>query len=709
MATHTLCLDLGHAQTSASMPRLTTVSGTGDKKYTAERLNMEENGNIIPTQLVLTNKQMEFLRGELSKSGSRLDEQTLSRMERETGTLITIGSALPGIVPNGERFAYFKTCPQNFDQPFGESDAAKRNKITCAALMACFAYATVRNILQYNTDKLGVINDRSQICMLVGCPTTGDWTSEEAREEYEKLISAATGITDVRIVPESRAAMFSAVERVGKPISTSNGAIVFDFGSSTADCTYMLMGRKIIEFSWALGAHEIERQMALAAYQQPMTTPQNQGAGIPCDKVSFASAEEEMRRCKEEYFSGKYAGLDHWQVVSFNGAGGSVNGFVNIKDQFMEEMTGNKPFPVKCNSTATKTGSWRAMCKAFLQAAKNEVAQATYTVLDENKEPRTVHCGVDTIVLTGGASKMSFIKELCQEVFPDIEPILDSDPSYTVSNGLAWVALSDEKRADCIQAAKEEVLADQASTLDALKGSLADAMLPYLQGRFQQAAQDWANDPEDLTGQDLADLASEALEKPDAKEHVRQICAEGIENWKEGLSTRIEASVNGQASKLYTEAAARNLIIPQDVWSSLQSGALSVDGFDVDSVIKKLDLSSMATSTIKTITDWSVWIVAAALAIETWGISLLVAAIYNVISDEVWRDRNMKRPRDKRTRGKVSDQIPEVFADPQLKKDLMKAFSASIDDVAKDFNFNSFIDQTITKAFDIVTLREFSL
>ena len=55
----------------------------------------------------------------------------------------------------------------------------------------------------------------------------------------------------------------------------------------------------------------------------------------------------------------------------------------------------------------------------------------------------------------------------------------------------------------------------------------------------------------------------------------------------------------------------------------------------------------------------------------------------------------------------MSNQIPTVFADPETKKDLMKAFSEDIDKVAEDFD--SFIDQTVTKAFDIVTLREFSL
>ena len=127
----------------------------------------------------------------------------------------------------------------------------------------------------------------------------------------------------------------------------------------------------------------------------------------------------------------------------------------------------------------------------------------------------------------------------------------------------------------------------------------------------------------------------------------------------------------------------------------------------MDSVIKKLDLSSVSSKITKRITNYAVVALALALAIPTGGASTWVGALYMKISDKFWRDKNMKKPRDKKTREDVSNQIPTVFADPETKKDLMKAFSEDIDKVAEDFD--SFIDQTVTKAFDIVTLREFSL
>ena len=123
MAIYAICLDIGHNQSSASAPEIT---GTEEVKCSAKRLNVEEIRNITLTQLILTDRQMDFLGKELPAGGSRRATYgILSRMEQETGEELRIGSALPERVAGGEKFAYFKVKPADFDSACGNSAAAK--------------------------------------------------------------------------------------------------------------------------------------------------------------------------------------------------------------------------------------------------------------------------------------------------------------------------------------------------------------------------------------------------------------------------------------------------------------------------------------------------------------------------------------------------------------------------------------------------------
>ena len=72
---------------------------------------------------------------------------------------------------------------------------------------------------------------------IVGCPS--GW-SENDRDEYQNLMQSA-GLITVRIVPESRAALMTALEQGYLSLEDARSSVlIVDIGSSTTDFTYCM-------------------------------------------------------------------------------------------------------------------------------------------------------------------------------------------------------------------------------------------------------------------------------------------------------------------------------------------------------------------------------------------------------------------------------------------------------------------------------------
>ena len=176
----TIGIDLGHCETTSSYP---CQPIPGNDRYEVMRLSEQGKDQVITTQLILTDDQMRRLTHKDSWSFELL--QSLGR--------IRIGNDLPGCVPDGERFCYFKVPPKDFGKPCCSSEAARQSGLTHGAVMACFAHVLVNNLISCNDTELSA-TDRKWIDLLVGCPATDDWTGKEAMDAYARLIHKATGV-----------------------------------------------------------------------------------------------------------------------------------------------------------------------------------------------------------------------------------------------------------------------------------------------------------------------------------------------------------------------------------------------------------------------------------------------------------------------------------------------------------------------------------
>lgn len=684
MEKKTIGIDLGHCETTAAYPRQTQSD-----RYEVRRLNLMDKDQVISTQIVLTNEQMRKLKGHPSPSYDLL--QSLGE--------IRIGNSLSAYVSDGEKFSYFKTAPKDFNKPYGNSACARQCGITHGMLMACFAFSVVDNLLRFNVGDISP-EDRENLNILIGCPSTGDWTTLEAQDIYANLVLAATKVHDVRIVPESRAAMFSSVENGQGRISALDGALVFDFGSSTADCTYMLLGRKILEFSWTLGASKIESQIMQDAYQETV----KKNGSFAASAASLVDSADQARKAKESYYFGNNR-IPIW--CSFQNAknGVMMDTPVLINDQYMKKVTGEDRIEVLCDSRTTLSNSWKELCRAFYREAAKRISEATYYVIEDGERKR-VQCEVKNIVLTGGASRMDFIYELCQAVFPNVHIHRETNPSHTVSNGLAWVAVSDENLIACKEAAQQEIASNHECDISTLQNSLCNALFGRVIAIGEERTRAWANRPEEnVSVRVLQDDLAVYMNSPGFQDEVENICGGEIERWKSVLSVSMEKAVNNQVRKLYSEQVAHSLMIPSDIWQELQSGTLSGTQVDMGDILKYIDMSTVILKISKVSIQVVIWAVAWALAAETFGISMLVAAVANLIAEAAMTDTDLDKPRNKNTRAKVAKKIHSKLI--ESKSEIMKGFKDNLEQQTK--NYSEIVDKTLTAAFEVVTLKRFEV
>ncbi len=683
-------IDLGHCETAAAIP----AQLPAEKKYTVKRLTSKNKDTVINTQIILTNEQMNLLKGKLRPT---YDE--LNRLGD-----IQIGSNLPEYVQNGEKFSYFKMPPKDFDEPYGNSETSKACGITHGQLIACYVFALVNSLYKYNREELTM--NRSSLELLIGCPATQDWTSSEARKKYAGLVKTATGVKSVYIVPESRAAMFSSVSNERNSISAVKGAVVFDFGSSTADCTYMLMGRKIIEFSWELGASKIEREMAKAGFEAAVKI---KGPFTP-DLISFAAVENEMRTIKEGYYCKQYDAEPggHPVVCRFQSAedGSIVPTLVTINDNFMKQVTEEAEIQIRCDSKTNRTGSWAELCEAFFEEAKKKIEEATYPVPGGKSGIVEQRCTIDTVVLTGGACQMDFVYALCKKVFHQATVVREDTPSYTVSNGLGWVAVSDSNLDTCKEAALQEIKSKQDSLVEKLRNDLSGAVFNIVRETAKKITDEWAQAPGDTqTVRMLQTRLTEYIDSEEGKNELTDTCNQVIKAWKDNLSDNMETAVNNQVKKLYSEAVAKALIIPKDIWKQLQATSLSLDKIDVAAALKDIDLSGLGAIISKLIIKAVIWAIAGALAFESWGISMLIAWILDDVVDSLMSDEKLDKPRKQSLRLKVAKKITNQLNNK--KTEIMGAFEQNLNILTVDFD--KMLDSSLTTAFEIVTLKRFEM
>ncbi len=253
----------------------------------------------------------------------------------------------------------------------------------------------------------------------VGCPS--GWSVSD-REEYQKLLKEA-GIGLLSVVPESRAAFMQAKEAGKLDFDKLKSAVlIVDIGSSTTDFTLVKSLHEIpLDFGRnALGASLIDKAIfagTLANHEQKALL-ENVFEDYPHHQ---ARCEIACRKAKEDYFSNEQL---------YSNSQSFARGFESINEQIffipqvnrllMEEIL-NQPLP-------------ELEGKSWMQCFREAVTEAKEKLDQQGIVPKVV-------LMTGGASRMKFTREICEAFFPEPETQVrpDPEPERCIALGLARV------------------------------------------------------------------------------------------------------------------------------------------------------------------------------------------------------------------------------------------------------------------------------
>ena len=265
--------------------------------------------------------------------------------------------------------------------------------------------------------------DPARSIVYVGHPAGWPKDSVEAYRRY----FLSTGL-DIRLMPESQSALVHVRDRMNGREAVIHRVLVIDIGSSTTDLTFVEdMQPRNLEVGTDIGGRQIDEAMVERvigamggdpAFAQALSTD----GGL--DYLRLVA-----RRAKETYFSGARP-----RLYAIAGRDKVLMPIVDSAQSWLRALD--------VHGLVFEPDGWGYRFENLLLEARD-----TLTV-----QP-------SLIVLTGGGSRMTFVRDIVQRVFPEAKVEDDPEPSYSVARGLAsngrhWVNV-DRFRADMATIARD--------------------------------------------------------------------------------------------------------------------------------------------------------------------------------------------------------------------------------------------------------------
>ena len=275
----------------------------------------------------------------------------------------------------------------------------------------------------------GIIRGPLESRFIIGCPS--GWTDDH-QAAYQKLFEGA-GLKTVRIVPESRAALMTALEQGYLSIEDAKASVlIVDIGSSTTDFTYSrdldaedvghnILGSGLLDtqiFNLNLARQKSKKQIEKLLKKYPHYQP---------------IMEYWCRQAKEAYFTGEDKPVEMIKRLPVNGG---VLFEIKIDKTDADKILGT---PLE----SLNGYSW--------EAAYNFALKETVEKLG-GRAP-------DTILLTGGASRLPLILPATERAFPKAKVLRGAEPEFSIARGLSWLGRFEFLHAS-FQEAVSEILSE---------------------------------------------------------------------------------------------------------------------------------------------------------------------------------------------------------------------------------------------------------
>lgn len=352
------------------------------------------------------------------------------------------------------------------------------------------------------------------------------WKAEEAKETYRQMAVMA-GIPLGGLTSESRAAIFYAKSpRVGFANEISKGAIVFDLGSSTVDFTYLSDNDKPIDDGYPLGASIIDDVI----YHSFILNDDNIAEFIEKYPEYEGALRFKARKFKEYAYS-RNADSKSFQTLALGAIipedepayeeYGEVTAILKIKN--IEEL----------NNLLEERKHYISEMKLKLQKFNNE------TIAGKK---------INGVFLTGGASRMNFIRPLISDTLglPLDKVKFDNDnPSLTISRGIAMLGTADAVTSVLVEKLKSkipELLTDD-KLFDPLTIALSKAITNEAWKCVESACDHWVKFGNTTGRDELKQIVQYRLEKF-KDEDINPIINSTLQTFIKDVSESIRKEMN---------------------------------------------------------------------------------------------------------------------------------------------------------------------
>lgn len=256
----------------------------------------------------------------------------------------------------------------------------------------------------------------------IACPSDAKkWTSQEMTEYAQIALDAGLPLAmiddnSVGIIRESRAAFIKARQNPTSLYSIKEGILLIDFGSSTVDLTYYssILVDRPEDGGSNCGASRVEMEILKCLKKD------NDLANDCCnvDESAETSIQLGIRQAKEDFFSFNPVELEI-SLRAMKMTRGKVKGY--IEQYYSVEELDN-----------------------MLKDYKNNIENCFKEYRDNHLQGHPIKL----VFMTGGASRMDFIKDIVKRVFNyDGDFYRDNNPSLTISNGIAVSGRADLRSA----------------------------------------------------------------------------------------------------------------------------------------------------------------------------------------------------------------------------------------------------------------------
>ena len=366
----------------------------------------------------------------------------------------------------------------------------------------------------------GKIKGPKKSRFVIGCPS--GWTDKN-RKDYKSLF-VSSGLKSVRIVPESRAALMTALEQGYLNLDAARSSVlIVDIGSSTTDFTYCR----------DLDAEDVGHNFL--------------GSGLLDGEIFKLNLARQEKRQQIEFLIAKFPHyrpiMEYWcrllKEQFFNGEGASVEMIKRLP------IDGGVLFEMRMDE---------ADAKAILSTELPSLNDFTWPEAFSFALRETIDAlggrDPETVLLTGGASRLPLVMPACKEAFPNARVVRGAEPEFAIARGLAWLGRFEHLHASF----KKEVSALMAETgpvqqkAREASAGLGEQLAPELVDALTEACiipafRDWRTGKVETLDEIEAVLALKVkawLASQDAQDTLRPV----IRSWFAGLQRQIEADTD---------------------------------------------------------------------------------------------------------------------------------------------------------------------